>query len=91
MAEAAKWLVNNGDLYKEEGINFNNTWLESNLIFLDNSDNDEHSQGSPNIFGCNSENMNSGAYCNKTRKYMMMKINGVKMRQKHLLELLTPC
>ena len=33
--EAAKWLVNNGDLYKEEGIILNDTWLEdnSNIIY----------------------------------------------------------
>jgi hypothetical protein len=30
VAEAAKWLVNNGNLYKDEGITFNGTWLEDN-------------------------------------------------------------
>ena len=30
VAEAAKWLVNNGDLYKDEVITFNDTWLEYN-------------------------------------------------------------
>ena len=27
VAEAARWLVENGSLYQEEGITFNNSWL----------------------------------------------------------------
>ena len=40
VAECAKWLVNNGDLYKEEGITFNGSWLEgcSNISLVDDSD-----------------------------------------------------
>ena len=40
VAEGAKWLVSNGDLYKEEGITFNDSWLEgsSNVSLLDDSD-----------------------------------------------------
>ena len=34
VVEVAKWLVSNGDLYKEEGITFNNTWLEGNFSIL---------------------------------------------------------
>ena len=40
VAECAKWLVNNSDLYKEEGITFNDSWLEgcSNISLVDDSD-----------------------------------------------------
>ena len=40
LAEGAKWLVSNGNLYKEEGITFNDSWLEgsSNVSLLDDSD-----------------------------------------------------
>ena len=40
VAEAAKWLVRNGGLYKEEGITFNDSWLEgsSNVSLVDDSD-----------------------------------------------------
>ena len=40
VAEGAKWLVSNGDLYKEEDITFNDSWLEgsSNVALVDDSD-----------------------------------------------------
>ena len=40
VAEAAKWLVRNGGLYKKEGITFNDSWLEgsSNVSLVDDSD-----------------------------------------------------
>ena len=39
VAEGAKWLVSNGNLYKEEGITFNDSWLEgsSNVSLVDDS------------------------------------------------------
>jgi hypothetical protein len=56
VAEAAKWLVNNGNLYKDEGITFNDTWLEDNSntqMVFDDSDNDQTSEGSENVVDCN--------------------------------------
>ena len=49
VAEGAKWLVNNGNLYKEEGITFNNSWLEgsSNVSLVDDSD--EFSESLENV------------------------------------------
>ena len=49
VAEGAKWLVNNGDLYKEEGITFNDSWLEgsSNVSLVDDSD--EFSESLENV------------------------------------------
>jgi hypothetical protein len=41
VVEACQWLVNNSTLYREEGITFNNTWLEdcsSTLLNVDHSD-----------------------------------------------------
>ncbi len=31
VAEAAKWLVDNGELYREECVTFNDTWIQSSL------------------------------------------------------------
>ncbi|CAB4019164.1 Hypothetical predicted protein [Paramuricea clavata] len=56
VAEAGRWLVNNGNLYKDEGITFNDTWLEdnsNNLVFDDNCD-DQISEGSENV-DCNAD------------------------------------
>ena len=49
VAECAKWLVNNGDLYKEEGITFNDSCLEgcSNISLVDDSD--EYSEHLGNV------------------------------------------
>jgi hypothetical protein len=63
VAEAAKWLVNNGNLYKDEGITFNNTWLEDNSntqILFDDSDNDQTSE---NVVDCNAESLNCDTEC----------------------------
>ena len=63
VVEAAKWLVNNGNLYKEEGITFNDTWLEgnSNILFID--DNDGLSDVSENVVDCIEEQVNCNADC----------------------------
>ncbi|CAB4028418.1 Hypothetical predicted protein, partial [Paramuricea clavata] len=56
VAEAGRWLVNNGNLYKDEGITFNDTWLEDNsnkLVFDDNCD-DQISEGSETV-DCNAD------------------------------------
>ena len=57
--EAAKWLVNNGDLYKEEGITLDNTWLDgnSNILTIDENENDIQSDDSENM-NYNTESMN---------------------------------
>ncbi len=34
--QAAKWLVENSSLYREEGITFNDTWLETTNALLVN-------------------------------------------------------
>ena len=46
VAEGAKWLVSNGDLYKEEGITFNDPWLEG-ISLVD--DCNEFSESSENV------------------------------------------
>ena len=41
VVQAAQWLVDNSSLYREEGITFNNTWLESSpnvVLTADDSD-----------------------------------------------------
>jgi hypothetical protein len=56
--EADKWLVNNGNLYKDDGITFNDTWLEDNSntqMVFDDSDNDQTSECSENVVHCNAE------------------------------------
>ena len=66
VAEAAKWLVNNGNLYKDEGITFNDTWLEDNSntqMLFDDSDNDQTSEGSENVVDCNAESLNCDTEC----------------------------
>ncbi|CAB4033998.1 Hypothetical predicted protein, partial [Paramuricea clavata] len=66
VAEAAKWLVNNGNLYKDEGITFNDTWLENNAntqTLFDDSDNDQTSEGLENVVGCNTESLNCDTEC----------------------------
>ncbi|CAB4036289.1 Hypothetical predicted protein [Paramuricea clavata] len=66
VAEAAKWLVNNGNLYKDEGITFNDTWLEdnsNNQMLFDDSDNDQTSEGSENVVDCNAESLNCDTEC----------------------------
>ncbi|CAB4002193.1 Hypothetical predicted protein [Paramuricea clavata] len=66
VAEAAKWLVNNGNLYKDEGITFNDTWLEDNSntqMVFDDSDNDQTSEGSENVLDCNAESLNCDTEC----------------------------
>jgi hypothetical protein len=64
VAEAGRWLVNNGDLYKDEGITFNDTWLEdnsNNLVFDDNCD-DQISEGSENV-DCNADKTQQTLTC----------------------------
>ena len=70
VAEAAKWLVNNGNLYKEDDISFNDTWLEAYPIVFDASqhENDELTKASPDRIECNTENINCGTYFNKTQQ-----------------------
>ena len=66
VAEAAKWLVNNGNLYKDEGITFNDTWLEDNSntqMVFDHSDNDQTSEVSENVVDCNAESLNCDTEC----------------------------
>ena len=66
VAEAVKWLVNNGNLYKDECITFNGTWLEDNSntqMVFDDSDNDQTSEGSENVVGCNAESLNCNTEC----------------------------
>jgi hypothetical protein len=66
VAEAAKWLVNNGNLYKDEGITFNDTWLEDNSntrMVFDDSDNDQTSEGSENVVDCNAESLKCDTEC----------------------------
>jgi hypothetical protein len=66
VAEAAKWLVNNGNFYKDEGITFNDTWLEDNSntqMVFDDSDNDQTSEGSENVVDCNAESLNCDTEC----------------------------
>ena len=62
VAECAKWLVNNGDLYKEEGISFNDSWLEgcSNISLVDDSD--ERSERLENVES-NAANKDSSTDC----------------------------
>jgi hypothetical protein len=71
VAVGAEWLVNS-DLYKEEGVGFNNTWLESSNSVLNNSDYDECGEYPSTVVGV----------C----KHVVMKIIGVKIRRKYLLE-----
>ena len=66
VAETAEWLVNNGNLYKDEGITFNDTWLEDNSnsqMLFDDSDNDQTSEGSENVVDCNAESLNCDTEC----------------------------
>ena len=47
VVQAANWLVNNSSLYREEGITFNQNWLQnnSNVLFpFDESDTEQHEQ-----------------------------------------------
>jgi hypothetical protein len=65
VVQAAKWLVINGNLYKEEGIAFNDTWLEGSsniLLTVNENDNDQLLEGPENI-DCNAENMDCNAGC----------------------------
>ena len=92
VVQAAKWLVINGNLYKEEGIAFNDTWLEGNsniLLTVNENDNDQLLEGPENI-DCNAENMDCNADC-KTGQIPDDEVTGVKMRHKYLLESLTLC
>ena len=70
VAEPAKWLVNNGNLYKEEGISFNDTWLEGNSVVLSDGghDNDELTEDSPDTIDCNTDNVSCDTYFNKTQQ-----------------------
>ena len=87
VAEAAKWLINNGDLYKEEGISFNDTWLEgTSLIAFNNSDNDESSEGLSATVIWKLSIVLLVLNVIRISKHLMMKMTGVKMRQKYLLE-----
>lgn len=54
-----KLAINNGDLYKEEGISFNDTWLAgtSSIVFND-SDNDDSSEGLSTTVNSNMESVN---------------------------------
>jgi hypothetical protein len=66
VTEAAKWLVNNGNLYKHEGITFNDTWLEDNSntqMVFDDSDNDQTSECLENVLDCNAESLNCSTEC----------------------------
>ena len=65
VAEAAKWLDDNGNLYKDEGITFNDTWLEDypNAFVFDSDDNDQILDGSKNVFNSNAEGLNGGTKC----------------------------
>ena len=59
VAEAAKWLINNGDLYKAEGISFNDTWLEgTSSIVFNGSDNEECPEGLSTAGNSNMETVN---------------------------------
>ena len=60
VAEAAKWLINNGNLYKDEGITFNDTWLEENpnAFVFDDNNNDQTVDGSENVVNCNAKDPN---------------------------------
>lgn len=67
VAEAAKWLVNNSNLYKDEGngITFNDTWLEDypNAFVFDSDDNDQILDGSKNVVNSNAEGLNGDTKC----------------------------
>ena len=39
VAEAATWLVDNGELYREECVTFNDTWIQSSLNVFSIDDN----------------------------------------------------
>ena len=59
VAEAAKWLINNGDLHKAEGISFNDTWLEgTSSIVFNGSDNEECPEGLSTAGNSNMETVN---------------------------------
>ena len=52
VVQAAQWLVDNSSLYREEGITFNNTWLESSpnvVLTADDSDVEKTVNDLPNI------------------------------------------
>ena len=52
VVQAANWLVNNSSLYREEGITFNQNWLQnnSNVLFpFDESDTEQHEQQSKSM------------------------------------------
>ena len=49
VAEGAQWLVSNGDLYKEEGITFNDSWLEGRSNVSLANDSDEFSESLENV------------------------------------------
>ena len=65
VSEAAKWLVNNGNLYKDEGMTFNDTWLEDyrNAFVFDSDDNDQILDGSKNFVNSNAEGLNRDTKC----------------------------
>ena len=65
VAEAAKWLLNNCSLYKDEGITFSDTWLEDypNTFVFDSDDNDQILDGSKNVFNSNAEGLNVDTKC----------------------------
>ena len=45
VVQAANWLVNNSNLYREEGISFNQNWLDNNDVLLPLAESDcEHQQ-----------------------------------------------
>ena len=88
VAEAAKWLVDNSNLYKDEGVTFNDIWLESNssTFTCNDSDNDEILEGSEKIIDYDTASLN----CEKTNETQQTLIcdddhwseDGVKMKQK---------
>ncbi|CAB4030131.1 Hypothetical predicted protein, partial [Paramuricea clavata] len=55
-----------------EGITFNDTWLEDNSntqMVFDDSDNDQTSDGSENIVDCNAESLNCDTECKTQQSF----------------------
>ena len=88
----AKWLVNNGNLYKDEGVTLMTPGLRIiQMPLFDSDDNDQILDGSKNVVNCNAEGLNRDTKCKGQQTVCHVIDTGVKMKQKCLLESLTLC
>ena len=56
MVQAAKWLIDNSNLYRDEGIVFDNNWVNKYNIEINQDQNDDSEIGNPELESVNRNN-----------------------------------